>query len=43
MQLHHPVEHLQPDTKYEGAITLRRSAGKLSRLEEAIHADPVDG
>jgi glucosamine--fructose-6-phosphate aminotransferase (isomerizing) len=27
----------------QGTIGLRRSAGKLSRLEEAIHADPVDG
>ena len=26
-----------------GAIALRRSAGKLSRLEEAIAADPIDG
>jgi len=26
-----------------GAIGLRRSAGKLSRLEEAIRTDPVDG
>lgn len=27
----------------QGAITIRRSAGKLSRLEDSIHADPVDG
>jgi glucosamine--fructose-6-phosphate aminotransferase (isomerizing) len=26
-----------------GAIGLRRSAGKLARLEEAIRADPIDG
>jgi len=26
-----------------GAIALRRSAGKLSRLEEAMRADPLDG
>jgi glucosamine--fructose-6-phosphate aminotransferase (isomerizing) len=26
-----------------GAISLRRSAGKLSKLEDAIHADPLDG
>ncbi len=26
-----------------GAIELRRSAGKLARLEEAIRADPIDG
>jgi glucosamine--fructose-6-phosphate aminotransferase (isomerizing) len=26
-----------------GAITLRRSAGKLSKLENAIQAEPVDG
>jgi glucosamine--fructose-6-phosphate aminotransferase (isomerizing) len=27
----------------QGAISLRRSAGKLSRLEEAIRVDPIDG
>jgi glucosamine--fructose-6-phosphate aminotransferase (isomerizing) len=27
----------------QGVISLRRSAGKLSRLEEAIQADPLDG
>jgi len=27
----------------QGAINLRRSAGKLSRLEDAIRADPIDG
>ena len=27
----------------QGAISLRRSAGKLSRLEEAIKADPIEG
>ena len=27
----------------QGVIALRRSAGKLSRLEEAIAADPIDG
>ncbi len=27
----------------QGTIGLRRSAGKLSRLEEAIKADPIDG
>jgi glutamine---fructose-6-phosphate transaminase (isomerizing) len=27
----------------QGQISLRRSAGKLSRLEEAIQAEPVDG
>ncbi len=27
----------------QGAIHLRRSAGKLSRLEDAIQADPLDG
>jgi glutamine---fructose-6-phosphate transaminase (isomerizing) len=27
----------------QGAINLRRSAGKLSRLEEVILADPIDG
>jgi glucosamine--fructose-6-phosphate aminotransferase (isomerizing) len=27
----------------QGVINLRRSAGKLSRLEEAIKADPIDG
>jgi glucosamine--fructose-6-phosphate aminotransferase (isomerizing) len=27
----------------QGVISLRRSAGKLSRLEEAIAADPLDG
>jgi glucosamine--fructose-6-phosphate aminotransferase (isomerizing) len=26
-----------------GTVELRRSAGKLSRLEEAIHAEPLDG
>src|ERR1051325_2402743 len=26
-----------------GAVELRRSAGKLSRLEEVIHADPIAG
>src|SRR5512139_2596889 len=26
-----------------GSIAVRRSAGKLSRLEEAIKADPIDG
>ena len=26
-----------------GAIALRRSAGKLSRLEDAIRLDPIDG
>jgi glutamine---fructose-6-phosphate transaminase (isomerizing) len=27
----------------QGAINIRRSAGKLSRLEEVIHLDPIDG
>jgi glucosamine--fructose-6-phosphate aminotransferase (isomerizing) len=27
----------------QGVIVLRRSAGKLSRLEDAIQADPIDG
>jgi glucosamine--fructose-6-phosphate aminotransferase (isomerizing) len=27
----------------QGTINLRRSAGKLSRLEDAIRADPIDG
>jgi glutamine---fructose-6-phosphate transaminase (isomerizing) len=27
----------------QGTISLRRSAGKLSRLEEAIQGDPIDG
>ena len=27
----------------DGHIELRRSAGKLSRLEDAIRADPIDG
>jgi glutamine---fructose-6-phosphate transaminase (isomerizing) len=28
---------------HNGAVELRRSAGKLSRLEEAIHAEPISG
>jgi len=27
----------------EGALAVRRSAGKLSRLEEAIRLDPIEG
>ena len=28
---------------HDGAIELRRTAGKLARLEDAIHADPIEG
>ena len=28
---------------HDGQIALRRTAGKLARLEDAIHADPIEG